>query len=107
MSDQPFAAGERFEATVHRGEVDRPGERLAELDVDRVPDPDGGVRILADLEQCAALVREGFEVRLLRAVPVAPALTPAARLRDDDVRAWVEDRLRGVPREDGDGDGGA
>ena len=105
MSDQPSA--ERFEATVHPGAVGRPGERLARLDVDRVPDPDGGVRILADLAQCAALVREGFEVRLLRAVPVGPALTPATRLGDDDVRAWVEERLRGIPREDADGDGGA
>jgi hypothetical protein len=104
MSDQPgprVRPRERFEATVHAGEVERPDDRLAALDVDRVPDPDGGVRILADLAECAALVREGFEVRLLRVVAAGPALPEDARLRDDDVREWVERRLRGIPREDG------
>jgi hypothetical protein len=104
MSDQSASRPrERFEATVHAGEADRPDERLAALDVDRVPDPAGGVRILAGLDECAALVREGFEVRLLRAVTAGPALPEDARFRDDDVRAWLEDRLRGIPREDGEG----
>jgi hypothetical protein len=34
-------------------------------------------------------------------VAAGPALADEARLRDDDVREWVERRLRGIPREDG------
>lgn len=95
---EPTGTGrERFEATVHSGERDRLG-RLADLDLDRVPDPDGGVRILADLGTCAALVRDGFEVRLLRSAPTRP-LDAAAIAGDDDVRGWLDDRLRGVARE--------
>ncbi len=96
------AVPERFEATVHPGDVRGAGEpldRLADLDLDRVPDPEGGVRVLADLDTCVRLVREGFEVRLLRPLPLRP-LGASMRAGDADVRAWLEDRLRGVPRDE-------
>ena len=73
--------------------------RLSDLDLDRVPDPDGSVRILAELDTCAQLVREGFEIRLLRSVPMRP-LNASAVPGDDDVRGWLDDRLRGVTREE-------
>jgi hypothetical protein len=97
-SSEPVAVRERFEATVHSGDLDRLS-RLADLDLDRVPDPEGGVRILADLDTCAELVREGFEIRLLRSVPTRP-LNASAIPGDHDVRGWLDDRLRGVAREE-------
>ena len=56
-------SGMRFEAKLHRGSavVDDTADLadLADLDLDRVPDPDGGVRLLADLDQCVRLVERG------------------------------------------------
>jgi putative drug exporter of the RND superfamily len=59
----------------------------------------GGVRVLADLDTCAELVRECFEVRLLRSVPTRP-VNASAIPGDDEVRGWLDDRLRGVTREE-------
>ncbi len=97
-SSEPIGVRERFEATVHSGDRDRLS-RIADFNLDRVPDPEGGVRVLADLDTCAQLVREGFEVRLLRSVPTRP-LNASAIPGDDDVRNWLDDRLRGVTREE-------
>ena len=61
----------RFEATVH-AEPGRHGPetaaRIAALDLDRIPDPDG-IRLLVSMDEAARLVDQGFEVRLLRAAP--------------------------------------
>jgi hypothetical protein len=90
-------SGMRFEATLHRGSavVDDTADLadLDDLDLDRVPDPDGGVRLLADLDQCVRLVERGFEVRLLRAVPIQP-LDPGSVFSDDAAQAWLDERLR-------------
>lgn len=83
----------RFEATVHVVANDADLERVADLDVDRVPDPEGGVRVLVDADECARLIDGGFEVRLQRAVPVRP-LDPSLVAGDDEVRAWFEERVR-------------
>lgn len=98
LSDPAFPP-ERYEATVH-------ADRLAvanvdalagvsELDLDRVPDPDGGVRVLVDQDEIARLVAQGFEVRLHRAVPVQP-LDPALIATDADVDAWYTQRMSGT-----------
>lgn len=83
----------RFEATVHVLTDDADLKRVADLDVDRVPDPEGGVRVLVDPDECARLIDGGFEVRLQRAVPVRP-LDPSLVAGDDDVRAWFAERVR-------------
>jgi arylamine N-acetyltransferase len=86
----------RFEATVHV-EQERPGPeavaRISALDLDRIPDPDG-VRLLISLEDAARLVDQGFEVRLLHAVPVRP-LDPDLIASDDETRGWFDDQVRG------------
>jgi hypothetical protein len=104
MADQvqqpsPAEGGEqRFEATIHPGDA---GEmdlgRMAELDLDRVPDPEGMVRVLVDLQEVSRLVQQGFEVRLHRAVPVRP-LDPRLIPGDDEVRAWFDERIRATGR---------
>jgi hypothetical protein len=75
-------------------------KRLAELDLDRVPDPEGLFRVLIDRDEASRLVEAGFEVRLLNVVPRAP-LDPGLLVDDDAARSWLEEEVRGVER-DGD-----
>jgi hypothetical protein len=90
----------RFEATVHPGEKGPPLERVADLDLDRVPDPQGGVRVVITAEDAADLVGRGYEVLLVRALPVQP-LDPALVVDDDSARAWLEEQTRGIERQEG------
>lgn len=90
----------RFEATVHQGEGERTLARVADLDLDRVPDPRRDVRLLINAEELAALLDEGYEVRLHRTVRPAP-LDPDLVQSDDDAVRWLEDRVQGIPREEG------
>lgn len=83
----------RFEATVHPGEA--PGvamAHVADLDLDRLPDADGEVRVIVDPVECTRLLEEGFEVRLHRSVPVRP-LDRDLIADDEGVRAWLEERI--------------
>lgn len=89
----------RFEATVHSGDAPvrfaAMAGQVADLDLDRIPDPEGGVRLLIDADECIQLLERGFEVRLRRAVPVRP-LDQGLVADDDDVRAWFDGRVRGT-----------
>jgi hypothetical protein len=85
---------QRFEATIHPGDAgDAELARVADFDLDRIPDPEGTVRVLVDLDAAEQLVRQGYEVRLHRAVPLQP-LNPQLIAQDDDVRAWFDERIR-------------
>lgn len=88
--------GLRFEATVHGADA-AALDRVADLDLDRVPDPAGGVRVLVDLTECARLVRAGFEVHLLRALP-RRGMDPALVMDDDSARGWLDARVRATGR---------
>jgi hypothetical protein len=90
----------RFEATVHQGDRERALSRVADLDLDRVPDPHGDVRLLIDAEELAQLLDEGYEVRLYRAVRPRP-LREDLVMSDDEAVRWLEDRVQGIPREEG------
>ena len=71
--------GLRFEATIQQGDRERAFARVADLDLDRVPDPTGDVRLLIDADELALLLEEGYEVRLHRTVrpePLVPGLLP-------------------------------
>jgi hypothetical protein len=93
--------GLRFEATVHPGDADVPLESVADLDLDRVPDPQRGVRLLVTADEIVALLERGYEVRLHRLARVEP-LSPKSRIDDDEAIAWLEERVQGIPREEGD-----
>jgi hypothetical protein len=97
---RPRSASTRFEATVHAGDQEQTLEGVADLDLDRVPDPAGGVRLIVTADEAAELVERGYEVHLLRALPVQP-LDDALITEDDDVRAWLEDQVRGIDRREG------
>lgn len=90
--------GLRFEATVQQGDRERALARVADLDLDRVPDPTGDVRLLIDADELALLLDEGYEVRLFRTVRPEP-LDPGLVMGDDDAMRWLEDRVEGIPRE--------
>jgi hypothetical protein len=97
---QPGEPSVRFEATIHPGAAQPAMEGVADLDLDRVPDPDGGVRVLVTSDEAALLLERGYEVHLLKALPVAP-LNPELVMDDDRVTAWLEDRVRGIERQEG------
>lgn len=106
MSDQNLsrpdpAAGDRtplrFEATVQPGDVEADLDRVADLDLDRVPDPEGGVRLLVTMEDCVQLLDRGFRVQLHNPLPVRP-LEPGLIESDESTRAWLEERVRGIER---------
>lgn len=93
--------GVRFEATVHTTARAADLQRVADLDVDRTPDPEGdGVRVLVDAEACHRLLDRGFEVRLRRAVPIRP-LDPDLIASEQDVRAWFDDQVGDAERPGG------
>lgn len=92
--------GMRFEATIHQGDQERALARVADLDLDRVPDPRGEVRLLIDVEELARLLDEGFEVRLLRTVRAEP-LSPDLVVGDEEAVRWLEERVEGIPRGEG------
>lgn len=94
--------GLRFEATVHPGDRDVSMARVADLDLDRVPDPQGHVRLLVGVEDIVALLERGYEVRLHRTAPVEP-LSPDLVVDDHAARRWLEDQVEGIPRAEGAG----
>jgi hypothetical protein len=88
---------ERFEvivdspATASAAELDERTARVSALDLDRLPDPNA-VRLLVDAEQLDRLRAAGLQVSVQRTVPVRP-LDPARFAGEDDVAAWLTDRL--------------
>jgi hypothetical protein len=87
----------RFEATLHPGESGRAHLELDQLGLDRVPDPEGGIRVLVTVDDLIRIVDRGFEVHILRAYPVRPL---ARDLITDkaSVEAWLEAQIQGIAR---------
>ena len=97
---QPQQPSVRFEATVHPGGEGRALAEVDRLGLDRVPDPEGGVRVLAAVDDLVRLVERGFEVHILRAMPVRP-LARKLIADKDDVQAWLEAQVEGIARRKG------
>ena len=93
MADGPT----RFEATIQPGAQQVSLARVAEFDLDRIPDQDGEVRVLLTADDAERLLEQGFEVRLLRAQPVRP-LDPALISDDATVDAWLDAQTAGIER---------
>jgi hypothetical protein len=90
----------RFEATIHQGEREQALSRVADFDLDRVPDPHGDVRLLVNPDELAQLLDEGYEIRLYRTVR-PQRLSPDLIMGDDEAVRWLEERVQGIPREEG------
>jgi hypothetical protein len=92
--------GTRFEITIHPTKKIRTLDAVDELDIDRVPDPEGGVRAVVTAEEAARLAERGYEIRLLQPVPVKP-LDPSLVTDDAEAQRWLEERVQGIEREEG------
>jgi hypothetical protein len=72
----------------------------AELDLDRLPDVSGKVRLLISPADAQRLLDRGFEVRLMAAVPVKP-LDPKLVMADAESKRLLEAQVKGLPRTGG------
>jgi len=90
----------RLEVTVDKGAGDRSLDDVADLDLDRIPDPAGGVRLLVSADEVADLVERGYEVHVTRVHPVRP-LDAGLTVDDSAVTAWLEERVQGIERKEG------
>ncbi|WP_030680048.1 hypothetical protein [Streptomyces sp. NRRL B-1347] len=100
MSEPTERPAVRFDATVHPGAANRDLRGVADLDLDRIPDPEGAVRVLVTADDCRRLLESGYEVHLHAPVPVRP-LPGELVEQDEAVRAWLEERLQGSRRAGG------
>ena len=89
----------RFEATILPGAQQVSLARVAEFDLDRIPDQDGEVRVLLTADDAERLLEQGFEVRLLRAQPIR-ALDPSLISDDASVQAWLDAQTAGIQRDE-------
>ena len=96
--EPPETPGLRFEATVHPGKGQLALEAVADLDLDRVPDPEGGVRLLLTADDAARLVGRGYEVHLVGVIPVTPLDTSLVTDEGAALR-WLEEQVKGIQRE--------
>ena len=72
----------------------------AELDLDRLPDADGKVKLLLTADDARRLLEQGFEVHLTAAIPVAP-LDKKEILTDEQAMRWLEQQVKGLPKKGG------
>jgi hypothetical protein len=92
--------GLRFEATLGPLPRGKAIAAAAELDLDRLPDVSGKVRLLISPADAQRLLDRGCEVRLIAAVPVKP-LDPTLIMKDADSRRLLEAQVKGLPRKGG------
>jgi hypothetical protein len=90
----------RFEATLGATPRAKAITAASVLDLDRLPDADGKVRLLITADDARRLLDQGFEVTLKAAVPVAP-LAKDRVMSDTQARNWIEDQVKGLPRQGG------
>lgn len=95
---KPGAPSVRFEATVHPGQGRLSLEAVADLDLDRLPDPEGGVRLLITAEDAVTLVSRGYEVHLLNVFPQTP-LDRSLVADEGAVLGWLEEQVKGIQRQ--------
>jgi hypothetical protein len=69
----------------------------AELDLDRLPDANGKVKLLLTADDARRLLEQGYEVHLTAAIPVAP-LDQKRVMTDDQAQRWLEQQVKGIPK---------
>ena len=92
--------GMRLEVTVHPGAEQRSLDRVYDLDLDRIPDPKGELRVLVTEEQLKELVARGYEVRQLKSYPVQP-LDKSLIMDDETAVGAVERQLERLRQKGG------
>jgi len=82
----------RFQATIYPGRNAKTKNWADDLDVDRVPDAEGGVRALITVEDLVRLLKRGLEVRLYRAHAYEP-LDPGLIATDKEFKSWLDEGI--------------
>ena len=90
----------RFEATLGPLPRGKAVAAAAELDLDRLPDLAGKVRLLITPADAQRLLERGYEVRLDAAVPIKP-LDPKLVMTDQESKRQLEAQVKGLPRKGG------
>ena len=98
--DSTPPGGMRLEVTVHPGAEQRSLDGVYDLDLDRVPDPKGELRVLVTEEQLKELVARGYEVRRLKSYPVQP-LDKSLIMDNETAVGAVEQQLKGLRQKGG------
>ncbi len=90
----------RFEATLGVMPYSKARSVAADMDLDRLPDVDGQVRLLLTPDDARRLLAMGMPVQLEKAHPVRPL--PRDRLMSDQqAQSWLDERLKGLPKPGG------
>lgn len=90
----------RFEATLGPTPHRKALSMAADMDLDRLPDVEGQVRVLLTPDDAQRLLAMGVPVHLEKAHPVRPL--PRERLMSDQqAQSWLEQRLKGLPKQGG------
>lgn len=102
MSSKPSAEKPelRFEATLGPLPRGRAIAAAAALDLDRLPDVNGKVRLLISPADAQRLLDQGLEVRLMAAVPVKP-LDPTLIMTDAQSKRLLEAQVKSLRRKAG------
>ncbi len=87
--------GMRLEVTVHPGAEQKSLDAVYDLDLDRIPDAKGELRILVTEEQLEELVARGYEVRQLKSYPVQ-SLDKSLIMDDETAVGAVEQQLKSL-----------
>jgi hypothetical protein len=90
----------RFEATLGAAPHAKAVTAAAALDLDRLPDAKGKVKLLLTADDARRLLEQGFEVHLTAAFPVAP-LAKGLVMSDTQAKNWLEEQVKGLPRQGG------
>lgn len=94
------ATSVRFEATLGPTPYGKALLVAAQLDLDRLPDVDGKVKLLLTAEDAQRLLKQGYEVHLTAAIPVA-ALNPKLIMSDAEAQRRLEQRVKGIAQKGG------
>ena len=87
----------RFEATIVGRDKARLERSVAELDLDRIPDPEDAIRVLISAAEAEQLLARGCEVRLVAAHPIQP-LEKSLVMGDEAANRWLDEQTRGLDR---------
>lgn len=87
----------RFEATIVGRDKARLERSVAELDLDRIPDPEDAIRVLISAAEAEQLLARGCEVRLVAVHPIQP-LEKSLVMGDEAANRWLDEQTRGLDR---------
>jgi hypothetical protein len=97
---EPEPIPTRYEAMVLTSSTRLALADVADLDLDRLPDPGGRVRVLVSADEARELTDRGYEVRLLNALKAQP-LDPGLVMTDEQAEGWLAARTADIERQEG------